>query len=256
MDRLKDKTALIFGADEITSGIATRYLQEGASVRVVDTDAALAGFAAGAGQFPVASRKPALIAAAVRQALGDANLDILVIGGGDLPTEAQWQAIDAVDPATIAAGTDRETAAALAAVQAAGPALKENGGAIVFLFNPASLYSEGGWGDAAMLHHAKRGLARTLASEWGQYQIRVNTLAPLARTSAFEAYRARNSQEVDWRISKVAMQRVGDPVKDIGGAAVFLASDDTRYLTGSIIFADGGNFLTTPVIETTVETVA
>jgi NAD(P)-dependent dehydrogenase (short-subunit alcohol dehydrogenase family) len=48
------------------------------------------------------------------------------------------------------------------------------------------------------------------------------------------------------------MKRVGDPVRDIGGAAVFLASDDTRYLTGSMIFADGGAFLTTPIIETSV----
>ena len=255
MNRLNSKTALIFGADEITSGIAERYLQEGAKVAVVDTAGALSGFAPGAMPHPITSREPSQIAAAVQKALGGGNLDILVIGGGDLPTDDAWTSIDEVDPYRLAASTDRETASALAAVQAAGPALKQKGGAILFVFNPTGLYSEGGFGDAASIHHAKRGLARTLAMEWGQHQIRVNTLAPLARTSGFEAYRARNPQEVDWRLSKLAMRRAGDPVKDIGGAAVFLVSDDTRYLTGSVIFADGGSFLTTPVIETTVQKV-
>lgn len=101
------------------------------------------------------------------------------------------------------------------------------------------------------MHHAKRGLARSLAAEWGQYQIRVNTLVPSARTPGFDAYRARNPQVVDWNVSKTPMQRVGDPVRDVGGAAVFLASSDSQYLTGSMIFADGGAFLTAPVVDTT-----
>ena len=93
------------------------------------------------------------------------------------------------------------------------------------------------------------GLARSIANEWGRYQIRANVLVPLADTSGYQTYRSRGADLVDWRLSKTPMRRAGDPVKDIGGAAVFLASDDTRYVTAQVVYADGGAFLSTPVIE-------
>ena len=253
MDRLTGKKALVFGADAITLGIATRFLQEGASVVAIDIADALGEFGdSGAQTVAIADRGPEAIAKGVREAVGENALDILVIGGGDIPHASEWIGIDAMDVAPYADGVEKETAAAFAAVKAAGPRLKENGGSVIFLFNPAGLYSEGGFGEAPAAHHAKRGLARTLAMEWGQFQIRVNTLVPLANTPGYRAYRARNPEVIDWRVSTTAMKRVGDPVKDVGGAAVFLAADDTRYLTGSMIFADGGAFLGIPVVETIV----
>ena len=39
------------------------------------------------------------------------------------------------------------------------------------------------------------------------------------------------------------MGYMGDPEQDIGGVAVFLASDDARYLTGNTLFADGGGHI-------------
>jgi len=255
MDRLKNKTALIFGSDPITLGIAARFVEEGATVSIIDEIPALAACDGASGIRAVAMADGRIESAsrAVAEAMGGRPLDILVIGGGDIPPESAWRTIDELDISTTMDGERRETALALAAAKAARPGLSADGGSIVFLFSPAGLYSEGGWADRTVTHHAKRGLARALAAEWGQHQIRVNTLVPFAQTPGLEAYRQRNPQLVDWRISKVAMRRAGDPVRDIGGAAVFLASDDTRFLTGSMIFADGGGFLTTPVVETSVQ---
>ncbi|MCB1696074.1 MAG: SDR family oxidoreductase, partial [Halioglobus sp.] len=39
------------------------------------------------------------------------------------------------------------------------------------------------------------------------------------------------------------MGRMGDPERDIGGVAAFLASEDARYLTGNTLFADGGSHI-------------
>lgn len=254
MDRLTNKTALIFGADPITAGIATRFVQEGASVTLVDNGAALAaaGPVPGARTVTLADKMPRTVQDAVTGAIGSGPLDILVIGGGDVPAEADWKPVCAISAEVLLAGQD-ETAQALTVAQAAENALIDGGGSVIFLFSPAGLYSEGGWGNRTVVHHAKRGLARALAMDWGHAQVRVNTLVPLAQTPGLDAYRKRNPQAVDFRISKVAMGRLGDPVKDIGGAAVFLASDDTVWLTGSMIFADGGGFLTSAVVETRLE---
>jgi NAD(P)-dependent dehydrogenase (short-subunit alcohol dehydrogenase family) len=47
-------------------------------------------------------------------------------------------------------------------------------------------------------------------------------------------------------IRSCPLGRLGDPEEDIGGVALFLASDDSRYVTGMTLFADGGIFLNPP----------
>jgi hypothetical protein len=92
---------------------------------------------------------------------------------------------------------------------------------------------------------------RAVASEWGP--VRANMLVPFADTPGFRAFRERNPQEVDSRIRMTAMRRIGDPVKDIGGAAVFLGSSDTQFVNGMMVHADGGAHLIAPAIETKME---
>lgn len=82
-------------------------------------------------------------------------------------------------------------------------------------------------------------LARNLAVEWGEHNIRVNCIAPgLIKTDFARAL---------WEDPKMAkaverntpLRRIGDP-DDIAGAAVFLASDAGLYMTGQTIVVDGG----------------
>jgi 2-deoxy-D-gluconate 3-dehydrogenase len=83
------------------------------------------------------------------------------------------------------------------------------------------------------------GLTKLLANEWAAKHINVNALAPgyiaTNNTAALRADEARNRAIVD----RIPAGRWGDPA-DLGGAALFLASDAARYVHGHILAVDGG----------------
>jgi 3-oxoacyl-[acyl-carrier protein] reductase len=128
--------------------------------------------------------------------------------------------------------------------QAAFPHLRERPGAS-FILVTSSTGIEGS-GDRAIygaVKAAQRGFAKSLAREWGPHGIRVNLIAPVAMSPAMEkAYKARPELEARL-IDRTPLRRVGEPEPDIGGVAVFFASDLARFVTGQTIIADGGGFL-------------
>jgi len=89
---------------------------------------------------------------------------------------------------------------------------------------------------------SKAGLAqvtKTMANDWAQYNIQVNAIGPgWVKTELTQALRedSQRNQEISGRIP---MGRWADPL-DLAGAAVFLASDASDYITGQTIFVDGG----------------
>ena len=89
---------------------------------------------------------------------------------------------------------------------------------------------------------AQRGFVKSLAREWGPSGVRVNGLAPLAMTPALERAVERDATLLP-RISQlVPLRRFGDPADDIGPAAVFLCSDQSRYITGQTLIVSGGRY--------------
>src|SRR3546814_4654170 len=80
--------------------------------------------------------------------------------------------------------------------------------------------------------------------EWGRFGVRVNCIAPAGLSPAHIAQEEANP-EFGRRLRKaIALGYVGDPEEDIGGAVLMLCSDESRYITGMTIFADGGLHLT------------
>lgn len=87
----------------------------------------------------------------------------------------------------------------------------------------------------AAAHH----LVRNLAAEWGPRNVRINAIAPgLVKTDFARALWEDEARAAE-RIRATPLRRLGEP-RDIGGIAVFLASDAAAFITGQCIVADGG----------------
>jgi NAD(P)-dependent dehydrogenase (short-subunit alcohol dehydrogenase family) len=88
--------------------------------------------------------------------------------------------------------------------------------------------------------HAVLGFTRALAAELGKDGVRVNAIGPgLIETPLNAQVRANNPELVRTFLDHTPLGRAGKP-GDIVGPAIFLASDLSAYVTGSIIMADGG----------------
>jgi NAD(P)-dependent dehydrogenase (short-subunit alcohol dehydrogenase family) len=92
----------------------------------------------------------------------------------------------------------------------------------------------------AATKNAIRSLTRTVAVEWGRDGIRVNALSPQTTSPAWERWAAANRAAADTIEREIPLGYLGDAERDVGPVAVFLASDDARYITGSVVLADGG----------------
>ena len=124
---------------------------------------------------------------------------------------------------------------------ACGP-LSERGGSLVFLASAAGLEGSATNPFYATVKSATRGLAKSLAREWGPRGIRVNCLSVLVDSPAvqrkyeqFPHLRAEN-------LSKIALGRLGQAEQDVGPVAVFLCGEGSRYVTGQTLVADGGRY--------------
>jgi NAD(P)-dependent dehydrogenase (short-subunit alcohol dehydrogenase family) len=96
----------------------------------------------------------------------------------------------------------------------------------------------------AAAKEAIRGLSRVVAREWGEYNIRVNTISPGGWTDNVDSQLHKRSPEVqDWARTAFKdnpFKRIGDPYDDVSPIFVFLASDDSHWMTGQNLHADGG----------------
>jgi NAD(P)-dependent dehydrogenase (short-subunit alcohol dehydrogenase family) len=117
--------------------------------------------------------------------------------------------------------------------------IKTGGGWIV---NTASLLSEIGVPlipPYAASKGAIRQLTKAWAVEWAKYNIRVNAIGPgYMRTEMTETL-YHDKERFDRVMSRVAIKRWGTP-DDMKGAVVFLASRASGYITGQVIYIDGG----------------
>jgi len=80
---------------------------------------------------------------------------------------------------------------------------------------------------------------KVMAQQWAQYNIRVNAIAPGLTKTRFSEALWNNPDILKMAMSKTPMGRVAEP-EEMVGAAIYLASDASSYVTGQVIALDGG----------------
>jgi gluconate 5-dehydrogenase len=126
--------------------------------------------------------------------------------------------------------------------QAAGRVMiQQGGGKIITVSSVRGLLGHpGGYSAYGTSKGAIHLLTRQLACEWAKYKINVNSIAPCVfRTPMNEAI-LRDEKMVRLFMSRIPWGRAAEP-EDFVGASVFLASDASQFVTGHILYVDGGN---------------
>lgn len=123
------------------------------------------------------------------------------------------------------------------------PYLKETKGSVINFASGAGL---SGMPTQAAYGYAKeaiRGLSRVAANEWGVDGINVNCISPIANSPGVQKWSEHFPAEYQAMVDNIPLKRLGDCENDIGRIAVFLASDDSSYMTGQTLMADGGSVM-------------
>jgi NAD(P)-dependent dehydrogenase (short-subunit alcohol dehydrogenase family) len=249
--RLAGRVAIVTGAGQgVGEGIARRYAAEGATViiaaRRADTGEPVAASIRGDGGAAVCivtdvtKREP--IEQCVRHTIDQfGRLDIVVHNAftGGVPSRLE------ATPSKAWHGMSRTAAwASFWCAQVAYPYLRESPfGRYILITSPSAVEGSVNIPLYSPAKAAQRAIAKSLAREWGPDGITVNCVAPVAETPALANAFDKNPALKAAIESRTPLGRVGDPEADIGSVALFLASDDARYVTGQTIVCDGGSFL-------------
>ncbi len=245
--RLKDKVAIVTGSGRgIGEGIVMRFAEEGAKIVVNDVNEADAAnvvnqVKAKGGQA-VAVLGSVSDRATVQKMVDTAvkefgTLDIIVNNAGitrdvmlHKMTDDQWNAVIDVNLTGVFYG-----------IQCAARYMREKGyGKIVNISSTSAL------GNAGQLNYSATkagviGMTKTAAKELGAKGVNVNAIAPgMIWTDMMKGMPPDVLQQMDMMLPFIVpLNRKGSP-QDIANLALFLASDESAFITGQIIFCDGG----------------
>ena len=259
-ERLRGKVAIVVGAGStpgaaIGNGRATAvvFAREGASVVLVDRDAASAAetqrqIAAEGGEATVVEADVTRAEACARMA-ADAirrygridvlhnNVGIGAIGGPTELAEEEWQRVLATNLTSM-----------FLTCKAVLPDMEQRGsGAIVNVSSMAAVRASSGV--SLLVYSASKGgvnsLTRSIAMQYAARGIRANAImpglidTPMAVDAPVRRYGLDRAAYVRARNDAVPMRRMGE-AWDVAYAALFLASDEAKYITGAELVVDGG----------------
>lgn len=251
MRKLEGKSALITGAASgIGRAIAMGYASEGASVivnflglereanGVVERIRAKGGIAhAAEGDITDVSTHAAIIQTSLDLT---GRLDILVNNAG---VQVHQPALDATTEAWDRI-LDVNLRGAFFLSRAASCHFRETGGGKIIAIS--SIHDSRPLRNRSIYSISKAGVSmmvKALALELGNLNINVNGIAPGAILTAMNQKYLSEPARREALVDRIALGRIGNP-DDVTGAAVFLASPDSDYVHGTIIYVDGGLLLT------------
>ena len=243
MGRLSGKAAIITGAARgIGRAIALRFADEGGNLALCDLnlegvestaqEAREKGVQVIATETDVASREQ--LSTLVNRAVETfGEVDVLVNNAGiffnaafDEMTDEQWERMMSVNVTSVFMASQLVIRHWLE---------QERGGSII---NLASISAAIAFTNSSAYCTAKAAVAsmtRCIALEYGPHGIRANSMAP----GVINTGMPNADQAAEWINTRIPMKRLGEP-EDVADLALFLASDESRYITGDMIFVDGG----------------
>ena len=248
--RLLGKAASVTGAGRgIGRAIAAGYAREGAAVivnysrskaaaeQVLDAVRTSGGRAVAVqADVAVQAQHEALIQASLDEF---GRLDILVNNAGIEIHEA------AIDPTpetwrkTISVNLE---GAYFLSARAAAVMARSGGGKMI---NISSVHDSVPLRNRAIYSMTKGGMmmmTKSLALEFAEHNIQVNSVSPGAILTDMNRHSLAQPGRTEWLLQHIPAKRIGEP-EDIVGAAVFLASPESDYVTGTTIYVDGGLLL-------------
>lgn len=251
MQRLSGKIAIVTGAgDGIGLGIARRFAREGAKLVIAELDPDR-GQAAADGITRELGGEAIFLHVDVNdraQVVGMVERTVSEFGGVDILVNNAWggatfKRVENKTDADLQHGLSMNVWAGFWAMQASFPHMRRRGGGrIISVCSLNGVNAHMGTLEYNVGKEGLRALTRTAAREWAPYQICANIICPAAYTRAFRDFE-ESSPELAAAMPTTPMGRLGDPDDDIAGTAFFLASDDSRYVTGNTLFVDGGGHI-------------
>lgn len=245
--RLKGKAALITGSSRgVGRAIALGYAKEGADVVVnyssskeagEETVAAIKEMGGRAILFKADVAKGAEVESMVQAAIDEfGRLDILVNNAGFTRpsmmfkmTEEQWNQV-----------VDIHLKGAFLCSQAAGLRMKEqNSGKIINVTSVAGMFGTVGQINYSAAKGGVISMTKSIARELVRYNVCANVISIGILAMGLSELITSDERYKDIYLNRILMKRFGQP-EDVVPAFVFLASDESNYITGQILPVDGG----------------
>lgn len=251
MGRLSGRVVIITGAGAgIGRGIARRFAREGARITVAERDVETGRRTAGEIEELGAEAlfvetdvgEKAQVETAVQRTVerfGAVHVLINNAWSGGPLARVEWMGEEQMRQAF-----EVGTLGCLWGMQACFPHMRAQGyGRIVSMCSlngvNAHMYSV----HYNVAKEALRAITRTAAREWADRGITCNVLCPGAETEASKAARQAMPEMFESIDALLPMGRMGDPEQDIAPVALFLSTEDSQYVTGNTLFADGGGHI-------------
>ena len=241
--RLKGKVAMVTGSSRgIGNAIAKKYLEEGAKVVLIDRDEEgvkksvedMKQYGDAVGYAMDVTDRPRVQEVFEAVAKEHGTLDILVNNAGITQdaqlykmSEDQWDAVINVNLKGV-----------FNCAQEAVKIMREKQtGSIINISSVVGLYGNFGQVNYAATKSGVIGMTKTIAKEVGRKNVTVNAIAPGFINTEMTA--KMPDKVLDMMKDKAPLGRLGEP-EDIANACLFLASEESRFITGTVLSVDGG----------------